>query len=460
MRLYRAGALLTAASAGIIRNGGVLVEGSSIVAAGPLEALGAAQADQTEVIDLGELTLMPGLVDAHVHLGFDGGPAPVDRMKAESDAEQLILMLHSARELLHAGVTTARDLGARSFLDVAVRDAVARGIADGPRLITAARPLTPTGGHCWFMGGECDTADELRRMVRLHHKMGADVIKVMSTGGFMTEGSAPWFAQFSPAELSAVVAESHRLGKRVAAHAHGREGIAGAVAARVDTIEHCSFAGEDGKYGSDFDPALAEEIAAAGIYVCPTMNVHARTLRDRFGDALEKVITGLHSRGVQIIAGTDSGINNCPHGGYVCGLEALVEAGLPTVEVLDAATLRAARALGVDDRTGSITAGKDADIVAVRGDPRQDISALHRVELVVARGTQYVPAPQPAWLGTGPAGNGAPPPGAHAWLDELHAGLAEAGAGTAGPGLGMAEAHAGLAQADAGPAGPARRDRR
>ena len=184
-------------------------------------------------------------------------------------------MLRSARELLSAGVTTARDLGARSFLDIAVAAATASGMAEGPRLLTAARPLTPTGGHCWFMGGECDTADDLRRMVRLHHKMGADFVKVMSTGGFMTEGAPPWSAQFSLAELEAVVAEAHRLGKRVAAHAHGRLGITQAVAAQVDTIEHCSFAGPDRKYGSDFDPAVVDQIAAAGIYVCPTMNVHA-----------------------------------------------------------------------------------------------------------------------------------------------------------------------------------------
>jgi len=198
MRLYQGAALLTSASAELIPLGGVLVDGPAIVAAGPLDAL-APLAGPAEVVDLGGLTLMPGLIDAHVHLGFDGGPAPVARMKSDTDAEQLVLMLHSARALLRAGVTSARDLGARSFLDVVVRDAIASGLADGPRLLTAARPLTPTGGHCWFMGGECDNADDLRRMVRLHHKMGADLIKVMSTGGFMTAGSAPWYAQFSTA---------------------------------------------------------------------------------------------------------------------------------------------------------------------------------------------------------------------------------------------------------------------
>lgn len=166
------------------------------------------------------------------------------------------------------------------------------------------------------------------------------------------------------------------------------------MTARVDTIEHCSFAGPDRKYGSDFDPAVVAEIAAAGIYVCPTMNVHALTMRDRFGDALEKVIMGLYSGGAQIIAGTDAGIDNCPHDAYVSGLQALAMVGLPAAEILDAATLRAARALGVDDRTGTIEAWKDADLIAVRGDPRSDISLLHQVELVVARGTEHRPAPQ------------------------------------------------------------------
>lgn len=147
--------------------------------------------------------ILPGLVDAHVHLGFDGGPDPVARMRSATDAELLILMLRSARELLGAGVTTARDLGARSFLDVTVRDAVASGMARGPRMLCAGRPITVTGGHCWFMGAECDNAQAVRTMVRLHHKMGVDVIKVMSTGGFMTIGSAPWFAQFTGDELAA-----------------------------------------------------------------------------------------------------------------------------------------------------------------------------------------------------------------------------------------------------------------
>jgi imidazolonepropionase-like amidohydrolase len=155
-----------------------------------------------------------------------------------------MLMLHSARQLLGVGVTTARDLGGRGYLAVAVRDAIAAGLARGPRLVVAAAPVTVTGGHCWFMGGEADSEDDLRRVVRTHHKHGADLIKVMSTGGFMTEGSAPWYAQFTTAQLAVIVEEAARVDKPVAAHAHGIEGIRRAVEAGVTTIEHCSFVTE------------------------------------------------------------------------------------------------------------------------------------------------------------------------------------------------------------------------
>ncbi len=142
------------------------------------------------------------------------------------------------------------------------------------------------------------------------------------------------------------------------------------------------------------DVTVTPGLVDAGIFVCPTMNVHALTMRERFGDAPEKVIMGLYPGGAQIIAGTDAGIDNCPHDAYVSGLEALAMVGLPAVEILDAATLRAARALGVDDRTGTIEAGKDADLIAVRGDPRADVSVLRHVELVVARGAEHRPAPR------------------------------------------------------------------
>ncbi len=310
-------------------------------------------------------------------------------MRAETDEQQLVLMLHSARQLLGVGVTTARDLGARSYLDVVVRDAIAAGLARGPRLVTSAAPITVTGGHCWFMGGEADSEDDLRRMVRTHHKHGADLIKVMCTGGNMTAGSAPWYAQFSAAQLTVIVEEAARTGKRVAAHAHGIEGIRRAVEAGVSTLEHCSFVTETNE--RRFDEGIAARIAARGIFVCPTVNVNAPYVKELTGVVVGEHLMTMHEMGVRIIAGTDAGVDNTPHHQYVGALEYLVTLGFRPAEVLAMATTQAAAALGLEGATGQLAAGYDADLIVVDGDPEADITALGRLRRIVARGRDYVP---------------------------------------------------------------------
>ena len=334
-------------------------------------------------------TIMPGLIDSHVHLGFDGGPSPVARMRAETDEQQLVLMLHSARDLLGVGVTTARDLGGRSYLGVVVRDAIAAGLARGPRLITSAAPITVTGGHCWFMGGEADSEDDLRRMVRTHHKYGADLIKVMATGGNMTAGSAPWYAQFSAAQLAVIVEEAARVDKRVAAHAHGIEGIRLAVEAGVSTLEHCSFVTETNE--RRFDERIAARIAEQGIVVCPTVNVNAPYVNQLTDLIVGEHLMTMYEMGVRIIAGTDAGVDNTPHHQYAGGLEYFVALGFRPAEVLAMATTRAAAALGLEGTTGRLAAGYDADLIVVDGDPEADITALGRLRRIVARGRDYVP---------------------------------------------------------------------
>jgi imidazolonepropionase-like amidohydrolase len=334
-------------------------------------------------------TIMPGLIDSHVHLALDGGPDPAARMRSETDQQQLVLMLHSARDLLGVGVTTARDLGARAYLDVVVRDAIAAGLARGPRLVVAACPITVTGGHCWFMGAEADSEDELRRMVRTHHKHGADLIKVMATGGFMTTGSAPWYAQYTSAQLAVIVEEARRVDKPVAAHAHGVEGIRRAVEAGVTTLEHCTFVTETNE--RRFDEPLAASIAKQGIFVCPTINVNAPYVAKLTGIVVGEHVRAMHERGVRIIAGTDAGVDNTPHHQYVGALEYLVTLGFQPAEVLAMATTEAAAALGVDAVTGRLAAGYEADLIVVDGDPRTDIAALRRLRRVIARGRDYLP---------------------------------------------------------------------
>jgi imidazolonepropionase-like amidohydrolase len=334
-------------------------------------------------------TITPGLIDCHVHLGFDGGPQPAARMRSETDEQQLVLMLRNARDLLGVGVTTARELGARAYLDVVVRDAIAAGLARGPRLVVATRPITVTGGHCWFMGGEADSEDDLRRMVRTHHKRGADLIKVMSTGGFMTPGSAPWYAQFSCEQLAVVVDEARRVDKPVAAHAHGIEGIHRAVKAGVTTLEHCSFVTETNE--RLFSEPLAAEIAESGIFVCPTTSVNAPYVAQLTGIRVGQHLKAMHEMGVRLIAGTDAGIDNTPHHQYVGGLEYLVTLGFQAADVLAMATTEAAAALGLDTITGRLAPGYDADLIVVDGDPGTDISALGKLRRVIARGRDYVP---------------------------------------------------------------------
>ena len=369
--------------------GGAVVVGDRTVDwAGPAAALPAEYAVLPRA-DYPDSTILPGLIDSHVHLGLDGGPEPAARMRAETDEQQLILMLHSARELLGVGVTTARDLGGRGYLDVVARDAIASGLARGPRMVVAARPITVTGGHCWFMGAEADSEDDLRRMVRTHHKHGADLIKVMSTGGFMTIGSAPWHAQFTVAQLTVIVEEARRVDKPVAAHAHGIEGIRRAVEAGVTTIEHCSFVTETNE--RRFDEHLAAMIAERGIVVCPTVNVNAPYVAELTGMVVGEHLMTMRDMGVRIIAGTDAGIDNTPHHQYAGGLEYLVKLGFRPVDVLAMATTEAAAALGLGAVTGRLAAGYDADLIVVHGDPLDDIGVLGKLRRVIARGRDYLP---------------------------------------------------------------------
>ena len=371
-----------------VDNGAVVIGDRTVDWAGPAEALPAEYVAMPRA-DYPGSTILSGLIDSHVHLGFDGGPEPAARIRGETDEQQLVLMLRSARELLGVGVTTARDLGARAYLNVVVRDAIAAGLARGPRMIVAARPITVTGGHCWFMGAEADSEDDLRRMVRTHHKRGADLIKVMSTGGFMTTGSAPWHAQFTTAQLAVIVEEAARVDKPVAAHAHGIEGIRRAVDAGVSTLEHCSFVTETNE--RRFDERLAARIAERKIFVCPTINVNAPYVVKLTGINVGQHVKPMHEMGVRIIAGTDAGVDNTPHHQYVGGLEFLVSLGFRPGEVLAMATTEAAAALGVGAITGRLAAGYDADLIVVDGDPRTDIAVLGKLRRVIARGRDYRP---------------------------------------------------------------------
>ena len=364
----------------------ILVDEGRIAEVRPAQA-GAPPAG-ARVVDWSAHTVMPGLIDSHVHLGFDATPDAVTHFAGESDAQLLLVMAGAARRELLAGVTTVRDLGCRSFLGVALAEAVAAGAVPGPRLLAATRPITITGGHCALMGGVADEAAGAVVRWRENHAAGAHLLKVMVTGGGMTPGSAPWRAQYDEATLRVVVADAHRLGKRAAAHAHGSEGIARAVAAGFDTIEHCSFMQPDRRLGPP-DPGLLERMAQQGTFVCPTVgSATDRAVADRpeFVAGQLELIRQLHAAGVRLAVGTDAGIPGMFHHRTARSLYWLVQAGVPATAALAAATSQAAEALGLADVTGRLRPGLAADLIAVPGDPTADVTVVERVAGVLARG--------------------------------------------------------------------------
>ena len=339
-------------------------------------------------LDLPGSTLMPGLIETHDHLPTSGTAVEYPDYGPHEVARFTLNAVRSARELLSVGVTSAQSLGARHYVDVAVRDAIDNGDVRGPRIIASGPQITTTGGHSHHAGAEVDSIDQIRHEVRRHHKMGVDTIKVMATGGFMTGGSAPWFAQFSQDELQVLFAEAHRLGKWTAAHAHGTQGIERAVRAGVDLVAHASFITDRGR--SEFDAALADEIARTGVYVECTMTADMPRMLRR-DDSYAPPVRRLWEHGVRIVVGHDAGIPAVPQRGYVGGLEALEWAGLPRAEVILAATSRAAAAIGCAGVTGVLAEGFEADLIAVAGDPREDLAVLRDLRLVVTRGREFVP---------------------------------------------------------------------
>jgi imidazolonepropionase-like amidohydrolase len=354
--------------------------------------------------------ILPGLIDGHVHLELDPRLATPAEQLAVPAEERVRAMAARARAMLGQGITTARDCGGGAFFEHALRDRIARGEALGPRLLCCGQPLTTPGGHCAFWGGVVSDASGLERVVDRQVEAGSDWIKVMATGGVFTPGSRPRDTQFDARALATIVAAARRSGRPVAAHCHGTAGIAAALRAGVRTIEHASFAGPDG-FGTDLDEALVRELAASGVFVAPTVNAGwLRRIRDAEGaptDFFRRLSRSLglqRMHGVRLLASSDAGIPGVFHDALAGGLEALSAfAAMRPVDVLRAATVDAAEALGLSQETGRIEPGLSADLMVVRGDPTQDLAALRDPEAVSFRGRWL----DGAWLRAGAPAGGA-----------------------------------------------------
>ena len=385
-----------------VPDGVVIVEGTRIRAAGSRLAVPAG----AQVVDLGDATILPGFIDAHVHLTDEGSEdwnADAVAGLRRTVAESTLRAADFARRTLLAGFTTVRDLGAADYSDVGLRNAIANRLTLGPRMLVSVHALGARGGHCDNNGfpfqrfgtepgievGIASGPDQFRDAVRFQMKYGADVIKVCATGGVLSLGDDVGAPQLTQAEMDALVDETHRLGKRAAAHAHGAEGAKVAIRAGIDSIEHGSF----------LDEEAVRMMKERGTYLVPTLMAGeyagGRKATRKFPPEIAaKAVQALDGRstafrrttaaGVRIAFGTDSGVS--PHGRNAEEFALLVKHGLSTSAALRTSAAAAAL-LAIDRETGTLEAGKVADIVAVPGDVLSDVTATERVRFVMKGGT-------------------------------------------------------------------------
>ena len=392
MRLYRAPKVFVGTGAPPLDDGAVLVgDDGRIAAVGPAREVSAPGAEVIET----QGTLMPGLVDCHVHLCLSGGTDPGGEVQVTPLPVVALQGAAALRAHLAAGVTTVRDLGSVGGIAVALGRLVDAGRLPGPRVIAAGRALCITGGHGAFIGREVDGPWEVAEAVRSEMKAGATCIKVIATGGMMTPGVEPGAPQMTLEEMRAAVSEATRAGRRVAAHAQGSAGIADALRAGVATIEHGIF----------IDADCLTLFQETGAYLVPTFSATDGILsgKDRgvpdFIVAKMEKAAGSHvasfqkalGAGVHVAAGTDGGTPLNPHGNLAHEIQAMVRYGMPVLEALAAATGHAAAALGRDD-VGVLAPGRRADLVALDGDPVDDVEAVEAVTWVMKDGRVFEPA--------------------------------------------------------------------
>jgi len=359
-----------------------------------------------KLVDLKSAFVLPGLIDSHVHITNEQGPnARINQFLATS-ADDAISGAGFAMKTLEAGFTTVADLGADANAILALRNGIAKGVIGGPRIITSAGTISVHGGHGDANGmprdialmlrgpGVCSGADDCARAVRERVRDGADLIKITATGGVLSNTAAGLGQQFTDAELAAIVQAAHAMGRKVTAHAHGVDGINSFLKAGGDSIEHGTYADAESadlykKNGAYLVPTLlagdfvAREAKKPNTFLQPAQAVKALEAGPKMQDMLRR----MHAAGVKVAFGTDTGVS--AHGDNAQEFALMVGAGMTPLQTIQAATVNAADHFSMTAEIGSITAGKSADIIAVKGDPLKNVRELESVDFVMARGKVY-----------------------------------------------------------------------
>jgi imidazolonepropionase-like amidohydrolase len=394
--VIRAGHILDVKTGNMLSGQAIVIEGDKIVSVGP--AADAKLSPATQTIDLPNATVLPGLIDAHTHLTFDPANLGYEGLGISYPREALI-GARNARVTLEAGFTTVRNVGAGGYSDVALRDAINAGDVPGPRMLVSGPALGITGGHCddnllapQFHAtelGVADGVDAVRHKVRENIKYGADLIKICATGGVMSKGDDPNASQYTREEMKAIIEEAHRLGRKVAAHAHGAEGVSWASDAGVDSIEH----------GHLMDDSSIATLKKNGTYIVPTLylmdwnreNLGKRNAPDYVVRKMQAVsavgqdtLKKAFAAGVKVAFGTDAAVY--PHGLNAHEFAVYVRLGMSPLQAIQTATIHGADLLGWSSKIGTLEAGKWADLIAVDGDPLKDVTTLERVKFVMKGG--------------------------------------------------------------------------
>ncbi len=402
IKAIKAGKVIDVISGTVLTNQIILIDSNMIIEIGS----GIAIPKNAEIIDLSNATVLPGFIDCHTHLTFQPGDNYYEDIFRKTPIDYAMLAPNYAKRTLHAGFTMVRDVGADQLIDISLRNAINRGDIEGPRMLVSTFALGATGGHADLTGfnpnidwkynkdftGVADGENEIRKRVRNNVKWGADWIKVSATAGVLSEEESAGAPQYSLDELKVVVEEAHRWGRKVAAHAHGTEGIKLAIQAGVASIEHGSLIDDEGIrmmkekevwlvadiYNDDY---ILAEFSKKGYpqKIIDKEKLIGRLQRENFQKAVKA--------GVKIAFGTDAGVY--PHGWNGKQFFYMVKYGLTPIQAIQSATINSADLLDWKDKTGSITKGKLADIIAVQGNPLDDITILEHVKFVMKDGIVY-----------------------------------------------------------------------